>query len=164
MPDTRKPNFDDLKRARDEAMAAGPGTGRWIKCAQLLMDSLPAIYDTAKAMNEDAARLREDAARYRWLRANRFSEDEDGGLTLRFECAGRSARSHPLPRRPHWLDVDIDSERGAETTDYDGCPECEGTGRTYPLSPRQPGWQEAAHDCAACGGTGVAGTTGEQHG
>lgn len=50
-----KPNFDDLRRMREEALAAGAGSGRWIKCAQTFMDHFPSIYDTAKAMNADAA-------------------------------------------------------------------------------------------------------------
>lgn len=54
-PPAVKPNFDDLRRLREEAIAAGAGSGRWIKCAQTLMDDFPAIYDTAKAMNADAA-------------------------------------------------------------------------------------------------------------
>jgi len=45
-------NLDDLRRLREEAMAAGPGTGCWIKCAQALMDAFPAYYETARAMNE----------------------------------------------------------------------------------------------------------------
>ena len=45
-------NLDDLRRLREEAMAAGTGTGRWIKCAQALMDAFPTYYETARAMNE----------------------------------------------------------------------------------------------------------------
>lgn len=50
-------NLDDLKRLRAEAMAAGTGTGRWIKAATALMDAFPAIYDTAKALNTRQAEL-----------------------------------------------------------------------------------------------------------
>jgi hypothetical protein len=45
-------NLDDLRRLRDEALLAGPGSGRWIRCAQVLMDSFPAYYATAQDMNE----------------------------------------------------------------------------------------------------------------
>jgi hypothetical protein len=48
-----KVNLDDLRRLRDEAIAAGPGTGRWIKAAQALMDQFPQYYATAKAMNAE---------------------------------------------------------------------------------------------------------------
>ncbi len=48
-------NLDDLRRLRDEAMAAGPGTGRWIKAAQALMDQFPQYYATAKVMNAEAS-------------------------------------------------------------------------------------------------------------
>jgi hypothetical protein len=55
-------NLDDLRRLRDEAMAAGPGSGRWIKAANRLMDAFPDYYATAKAMNERQVRTA-DAAR-----------------------------------------------------------------------------------------------------
>lgn len=57
-----KVNLDDLRRLRDEAIAAGPGTGRWIKAAQALMDQFPQYYATAKAMNAEAE-SRADALR-----------------------------------------------------------------------------------------------------
>lgn len=44
-------NLDDMRRLRHEALAAGPGSGRWIKAAQALMDAFPGYYDTAKSMN-----------------------------------------------------------------------------------------------------------------
>lgn len=50
-------NLDDLRRLRDEALAAGTGSGKWIKCAQTLMDVLPSLYAMAKAMNERHERL-----------------------------------------------------------------------------------------------------------
>lgn len=56
--DLNKPNLDTLRSAREQAMAAGIGSGAWIKCAQMLMDALPAIYDMAKTMNEEARRLK----------------------------------------------------------------------------------------------------------
>ena len=55
-------NLDDLRRLRDEAQAAGAGSGRWIKAAQALMDQFPRYYATAKAMNAEA-QSREDALR-----------------------------------------------------------------------------------------------------
>lgn len=45
-------NLDDLRKLREEALSSGPGSGRWIRCAQVLMDSFPAYYATAQAMNE----------------------------------------------------------------------------------------------------------------
>jgi hypothetical protein len=45
-------NLDDLRKLREEALSSGPGRGRWIRCAQVLMDSFPAFYTTAQAMNE----------------------------------------------------------------------------------------------------------------
>ena len=51
-------NLDDLRRLREEAMAAGAGSGRWITAAQVLMNSFPAYYETAKGMNLQAAQLR----------------------------------------------------------------------------------------------------------
>lgn len=50
-------NLDDLKRLRADALAAGTGSGRWIKAATALMDAFPAIYDMAKAMNARHAEL-----------------------------------------------------------------------------------------------------------
>lgn len=50
-------NLDDLRRLREEALAAGPRSGKWINCAQALMDQFPAYYATAKAMNERQAEL-----------------------------------------------------------------------------------------------------------
>ena len=47
-------NLDDLRRLRDEALAAGVGTGRWIKAAQALMDQFPQYYATAAVMNAEA--------------------------------------------------------------------------------------------------------------
>lgn len=44
-------NLDDLRRQREEALAAGVGSGRWIRCATALMDAFPGHYETAKAMN-----------------------------------------------------------------------------------------------------------------
>ena len=71
-------NLDDLRRLREEAMAAGPGSGRWIKAAQALMDSFPGYYATAQAMNSRAyallAMLNELDATLRAIRA----EDMDG--------------------------------------------------------------------------------------
>ena len=58
---THRHNLDDLRRLRDEAMAAGTGSGRWIKAAQALMDAFPAYYATAKAMNERQVRTADAA-------------------------------------------------------------------------------------------------------
>jgi|GEM_PF-5901130 len=49
-----KVNLDDLRRLRDEGLAAGAGSSRWIKGAQALMDAFPAFYATAKTMNAEA--------------------------------------------------------------------------------------------------------------
>lgn len=48
-------NLDDLRRLRAEALAAGVGSGRWIKAATSMMDAFPHIYNTARAMNERQA-------------------------------------------------------------------------------------------------------------
>lgn len=55
-------NLDDLRRLRDQAMAAGAGSGRWVKAAQALMDQFPQYYATAKALNAEA-HSRADALR-----------------------------------------------------------------------------------------------------
>lgn len=60
---TMSVNLDDLRRLREEAMADGAGSGRWIKCAQALMDQFPAYYETAKAINERHAEARGDLQR-----------------------------------------------------------------------------------------------------
>ena len=44
--------FDELRRVREKALAAGVGSGDWIRCAQALMDIFPAIYEAAVAMRE----------------------------------------------------------------------------------------------------------------
>jgi hypothetical protein len=46
-------NLDKLLRLREEALAAGFGSGRWIRAAQALMDAFPGYYATARAMNEE---------------------------------------------------------------------------------------------------------------
>lgn len=53
-------NFNELKRKRDHALAKGVGSGAWIDCARVLMDSFPSLFDTGKAMNEEMATLRMD--------------------------------------------------------------------------------------------------------
>lgn len=52
-------NLDDLNRLRADSLGTGIGSGRWIKCAQALMDSFPDYYATAKAMNDQAAEARQ---------------------------------------------------------------------------------------------------------
>ena len=56
-------NLDDLRRLREEALSSGPGSGRWIRCAQALMDSFPAYYATAQAMNEQHHAFRAEIGR-----------------------------------------------------------------------------------------------------
>lgn len=55
-------NLDDLKRLRADGLAAGVGSGRWIKAATAMMDAFPQVYETAKAMNQRQAAMREAAA------------------------------------------------------------------------------------------------------
>ena len=50
--------LDDLLKLRNEAMAAGPGSGPWIKAAQALMDAFPDFYATARGMNAAAKEMR----------------------------------------------------------------------------------------------------------
>ena len=44
-------NFDELKRLHDEARRCGPNSGAWLKFAITMMDSFPALYQTAQGMN-----------------------------------------------------------------------------------------------------------------
>jgi hypothetical protein len=66
-----KPNLDDLWRAHVEALGTGVGSGKWIKCAQFLMESFPTIYNTAKEMNEQreqaALRIAQTGQARTWL-------------------------------------------------------------------------------------------------
>lgn len=54
-------NLDDLNRLRADGLAAGAGSGRWIKAATAMMDAFPQVYDTAKAMNARHAAMRNAA-------------------------------------------------------------------------------------------------------
>ena len=51
-------NFDELKRLHMWARTKGTGSKEWIEFATTMVDSFPALYDTAKAMNGETARLR----------------------------------------------------------------------------------------------------------
>lgn len=51
-------NFDDLMRLCTEARRRGNGSKAWIEFATVMMDSFPAIYETAKGMNSEFRRLR----------------------------------------------------------------------------------------------------------
>ena len=44
-------NFDALKAQHDEAKRLGPKSGAWLRFAITMMDSFPALYQTAKGMN-----------------------------------------------------------------------------------------------------------------
>ena len=76
-------NLDDLRRLREEAMAAGAGSGKWIKAAQALMDAFPAYYATALSMNARAAAQRY-ALRSMWTVAGDMVEafGMDGSDTM----------------------------------------------------------------------------------
>lgn len=52
-------NFDELKRLHDWARIAKVGSREWIEFATTMMDTFPAIYETAKATNATIAELRE---------------------------------------------------------------------------------------------------------
>lgn len=52
-------NFDELKRLHDWARVKKVGSREWIEFATTMMDTFPAIYETAKATNATIAELRE---------------------------------------------------------------------------------------------------------
>ena len=52
-------NFDELKKLHDEARIAKVGSREWLEFASAMIDSFPAIYDTAKSMNAEFKNLRE---------------------------------------------------------------------------------------------------------
>lgn len=46
-------NFDELKRLHAWALAGGTGSKAWIEFVTTMVDSFPALYDTASAMNAE---------------------------------------------------------------------------------------------------------------
>lgn len=52
-------NMDELKRMHEFARIAKVGSREWIEFATTMIDSFPAIYETAKAMNRRMAEMQE---------------------------------------------------------------------------------------------------------
>jgi len=52
-------NLDDLKRMHDWARIAKVGSKEWLEFATTMIDSFPAIYETAKAMNKRMVEMQE---------------------------------------------------------------------------------------------------------
>jgi hypothetical protein len=51
-------NFDALKRLHSLALAKGAGSKAWIEFANVMIESFPALYETAMAMNAEAIAMR----------------------------------------------------------------------------------------------------------
>lgn len=62
-------NFYELKRLHDLARVAKVGSRDWIEFATTMMDSFPALYETAKGMNAEFARLNRELADVREMLA-----------------------------------------------------------------------------------------------
>lgn len=50
---TKAPNFDDLKRLRDDALMHGRGSKAYFVFCEAVFDGFPALYQLAKQMNAD---------------------------------------------------------------------------------------------------------------
>lgn len=60
-------NLDELKRQHEWARIAKVGSRDWIEFSSTMIDSFPALYETAKRMNAEFEQLRQDKARLDWL-------------------------------------------------------------------------------------------------
>lgn len=52
-------NLDEIKRMHEWARVAKVGSKEWIEFASTMIDSFPALYETAKAMNKRMAEMHE---------------------------------------------------------------------------------------------------------
>lgn len=107
-------NLDDLRRVRAEGLAAGPGSGKWIKAAVALMGAFPQLYDTAKAMNERQAAMRSAAAdvvsAFETLGRTR---DAAGLLVARSRCEAAMAKLSAALKAGHGISQPAAGEGGA---------------------------------------------------
>lgn len=73
-------DFDELKRLHDRARIAPPGSKDWLKFATTMMESFPALYETARAMNARMAELQERLGK-EWTAATDKLHPEKPGLS-----------------------------------------------------------------------------------
>ncbi|MFA7238707.1 MAG: hypothetical protein WC091_01235 [Sulfuricellaceae bacterium] len=63
---TKQVNLDDLKRLHGRARIAKAGARDWLEFATTMMDSFPALYETAKQLNAEMERAKATSAASAW--------------------------------------------------------------------------------------------------